>query len=54
MNSAAREAFSAEVASYVAPTHFYKEYFDDSANRSHVKQAHGIEVYHPKRTLVMG
>jgi hypothetical protein len=49
-----REAFSAEVASYVAQTHFYKEYFDDSANRSHVKQGHGIEVYHPKRTLVMG
>jgi len=49
-----RETFSAEVNSYVAQTHFYKEYFDDSTNRNYVKDTHGIEVYHPKRTLIMG
>jgi len=49
-----RETFSAEVNSYVAQTHFYNEYFDDSANRKYVKDTHGTEVYHPKRTLIMG
>jgi hypothetical protein len=49
-----RETFSAEVNSYVAQTHVYKEYFGDSANRKYVMETHGIEVSHPKRTLVMG
>ena len=49
-----REAFSAEVSSYVAQTHFYKEYFDESVNRKYVKDVHEIQVYHPKRVLVMG
>ena len=49
-----RETFSAEVSSYIAQTHFYREYFGDSQNRKHVKDVHGIEVFHPKRVLVMG
>jgi hypothetical protein len=36
-----RESFSAEVNSYVAQTHCYKEYFEDSSNRKHLKTRYG-------------
>lgn len=49
-----RETFSAEVHSHIGQTHFYKEYFAESANRKYVRDKHGIEVDHPKRVLIMG
>jgi hypothetical protein len=49
-----RERFSAEISSYIAQTRVYKEYFNEKANRDYVSQQHGINVYAPKRILVLG
>ncbi len=49
-----REAFSAEINSYIAQTRVYREYFDDPRNRAHVKEKYGFEVYKPRRILVIG
>jgi hypothetical protein len=49
-----REAFSAEINSYIAQTRVYSEYFDDPANRQYVKEKYGINVLKPKRILVVG
>jgi hypothetical protein len=49
-----RETFSAEVSSCVAQTHFYKEYFSETANRNHVAKKYGIDAHYPKRFLIMG
>lgn len=49
-----REAFSAEINSYIAQTRVYEEYFDDSANRQWIEKEHGFKVLKPKRYLVIG
>lgn len=49
-----REAFSAEVNSYIAQTRVYREYFDDPRNREHVQRKYGFQVYKPRRFLVLG
>lgn len=49
-----RETFSAKVNSYIAQTRTYKEYFQESVHRQHVKEKHGLNVNNPKRVLVMG
>ena len=49
-----RERLSAELASYVAQTRVYVEYFESSANREWVKNKYGFSVRHPDRILVVG
>ena len=49
-----REAFSAQINSYIAQTRVYSKYFDDPNNRKWVEEKYGIKVYHPKRYLVIG
>jgi hypothetical protein len=49
-----REAFSAEINSYIAQTRTYMDYFADFQNRKLVKEVHGFNVLHPKRYLVIG
>lgn len=49
-----REAFSAEVNSYVAQTRVYGEYFTNPLNREFALRKHGIKALEPKRTLVLG
>ncbi|CAM3736696.1 MULTISPECIES: Shedu anti-phage system protein SduA domain-containing protein [Paenibacillus] len=49
-----REAFSAEIGSYIAQTRTYREYFEDPRNRDYVLDKYGIKVHHPKRWLVIG
>ncbi len=49
-----REAFSAEINSYIAQTRVYKEYFQDPNNRKWVKEKYGFDVKNPRRILVVG
>ncbi|WP_374302171.1 Shedu anti-phage system protein SduA domain-containing protein [Ferrovibrio sp.] len=49
-----REAFSAELASCVAQTRVYRQYFDDSSNRRWFEEKYGFKVYKPKRIIVIG
>jgi len=49
-----REAFSAEINSYVAQTRVYKEYFEDPNNRKWFEEIYGFKVLKPRRILVMG
>ncbi|CAH1208273.1 hypothetical protein PAECIP111891_03187 [Paenibacillus allorhizoplanae] len=49
-----RETFSAELHSYIAQTRVYSEYFNDPRNREFVKNTFGIQVYLPRRFLVVG
>ncbi|WIV20218.1 hypothetical protein QPK24_05830 [Paenibacillus polygoni] len=49
-----RETFSSEIHSYIAQTRVYREYFEDPRNRDFVKSHYGLEVYYPKRYLVVG
>ena len=49
-----RETLSAKFNSYIAQTRTYKEYFQESVHRQHVKEKHGLNVNNPKRVLVMG
>ncbi|OME83092.1 hypothetical protein BK120_14925 [Paenibacillus sp. FSL A5-0031] len=49
-----RETFSAEINSYISQTRTYREYFEDPRNRRNVEGKFGINVYYPKRHLVIG
>lgn len=49
-----REAFSAEINSYIAQTRIYKEYFSDPSNRKWFENEYGFKVLKPRRILVMG
>lgn len=49
-----REAFSAELNSYIAQLSVYAEYFDDSANRKWFEKKYGFTVYKPRKYLVVG
>jgi hypothetical protein len=49
-----REAFSAEINSYIAQTRIYKEYFNDPANRKWFENEYGFKVLKPRRILVVG
>lgn len=49
-----RETFSAELHSYIAQTRVYSEYFEDPRNREHVNERYNINVYKPRRFLVVG
>lgn len=49
-----RESFCAQLSSYVSQTRTYANYFDDSQNRSWVKETHGIDIYKPRRILIIG
>lgn len=49
-----RETFSSILNSYISQTRVYKEYFDDPNNRNFVKLKIGIDVYKPKRIIVVG
>jgi hypothetical protein len=49
-----RETFTAEINSYIAQTRVYKEYFEDPRNRRYVKERYNMDVYYPKRNLVIG
>lgn len=54
VGSTNRQAFSAVINSYIAQTRVYRDYFDDPNNRAHIKAKYGINVYKPKRHLVVG
>ena len=54
VGSANREMFSSAISSYIAQTRVYRDYFDDPRNREYVKITHGIDVYKPRRHLVVG
>jgi Domain of unknown function (DUF4263) len=49
-----REAFSAEMNSYIAQTRCYKEYFQESEHRKLVQKLHGLKVDNPARILIIG
>ena len=49
-----REAFSAELSSYISQVSVYAEYFDDSANRKWFEKKYGFTVYKPRKYLVIG
>jgi len=49
-----REAFSAQVNSYIAQTRVYLEHFDDPRNREYVQKTYGFQAYKPRRFLVVG
>lgn len=49
-----REAFSAELNSYIAQTRVYKEYFEDPNNRKWFESEYGFKVLKPRRILIMG
>ncbi|MGN4719365.1 hypothetical protein ACTFQ7_26965 [Bacillus cereus group sp. MYBK226-2] len=49
-----RESFSAEIYSYISQTRVYRDYFEDPRNRELVKEIYGLQVYYPKRFLVIG
>jgi hypothetical protein len=49
-----RETFSAEIASYIAQSRTYREYFNESRNCDYVENTFGITIDHPKRYLVLG
>lgn len=49
-----REAFSAEINSYIAQTRVYKEYFNDPSNRKWFEGKYGFKVLKPRRILIMG
>ena len=49
-----REAFCSKLSSYVAQTRVYATYFDDPNNRKWVKEKYGLDVYKPRRILVVG
>ncbi|MEY8757938.1 hypothetical protein AB9M93_26220 [Peribacillus frigoritolerans] len=49
-----REAFSAQINSYIAQTNVYEEYFEDPNNRAYVKEKYGLNVRYPDRVLVVG
>lgn len=48
-----REAFTAEMNSYIGQMHDYAEWFDDSANRGHVSRTYGIDVPPRPRSLLI-
>jgi len=54
VGSSNREAFSATINSYIAQTRVYRDYFDDPNNRRYVKHKFGVDIYRPKRHLVIG
>lgn len=49
-----RSSFSAEMNSYISQIRTYSEYFNDPNNRKWVQEKYGINVYYPKRKLVVG
>ena len=49
-----RESFCAQLNSYVAQTRTYANYFNDTNNRIWVKEKYGIDVYKPRRILIIG
>ncbi len=49
-----REAFSAELNSYISQLSVYAEYFYDSANRKWFEKKYGFTVYKPRKYLVVG
>lgn len=49
-----REDFCSKLSSYVAQTRVYATYFDDPNNRKWVKEKYGLDVYKPRRILVVG
>jgi hypothetical protein len=49
-----RKTFSAEVSSYASQARVYRDYFDNPMHRTHVLNVHGLQVDHPRRTLIMG
>ncbi|MEK5024536.1 Shedu anti-phage system protein SduA domain-containing protein [Paenibacillus sp. FSL M7-1046] len=49
-----RESFSAELNSHISQTRTYRQYFEDPRNCRYVKDTYGINVYYPKRYLVIG
>lgn len=49
-----REAFAAWLASYVAQTRVYREYFDDPRNREWFENRYGFKVHRPRRWIVVG
>ncbi|WP_214704212.1 MULTISPECIES: Shedu anti-phage system protein SduA domain-containing protein [unclassified Exiguobacterium] len=49
-----RQTFSAEIHSYISQTRDYEYYFEDPKNRKFAEEKHGINIYYPKRILVIG
>ncbi|EPS7820601.1 Shedu anti-phage system protein SduA domain-containing protein [Acinetobacter baumannii] len=49
-----RESFSATLQSYISQTRVYSSYFDDPNNRKWVKDNYGLDVYKPRRILIVG
>lgn len=49
-----RERLSAELATYIAQTRVYSEYFEDPNNRTWVESRYDVKVYQPRRILVVG
>ena len=49
-----RESFCSQLNSYVAQTRTYANYFNDPNNRIWVQEEYGIDVYKPRRILIIG
>ena len=49
-----RESFCSQLNSYVAQTRTYANYFNDPNNRIWVQEKYGIDVYKPRRILIIG
>ncbi|CAA0186288.1 Shedu anti-phage system protein SduA domain-containing protein [Acinetobacter baumannii] len=49
-----RESFCATLQSYISQTRVYSSYFDDPNNRQWVKDTYGLDVYKPRRILIVG
>lgn len=49
-----RETFAAFLQSYISQTRVYANYFDDPNNRKWVKEKYSLDIYKPRRTLIIG
>jgi len=49
-----RESLCSQLNSYVAQTRTYANYFNDPNNRIWVQEKYGIDVYKPRRILIIG
>lgn len=49
-----RETFCSKLNSYISQTRVYATYFDDPNNRKWVKEKYGLDIYKPRRILVVG
>lgn len=49
-----RETFSSQIASYVSQTRTYRNYFDDTSNRTWFESKYNFKVFKPRRIIIVG